>query len=650
MISGAGLARHDLDIRILAVALLPMLLATGLFALYFIQREIGATETALLERGRGIARHLSDATAFDLFSGNHDALQRLLDYERSARDAVSLILLNVNHEPILLSGLPPRSMAQYKDGGGMEWQEGGQYHFFRPVSLGQGAADEGDGGSVGDPFLLELAHQSAVVGYIHVALSAESVQLARAKVLRVSLGIAALLMLLGGLLAWRLSRGLSRPLDAAIAGVRRFAAGHYGARLDEDAPGELGELQRNLNRMAERLQSHTGELEQRIHSATSDLNAQRLAAESAVQAKSRFLAAASHDLRQPLHALILLVAALRDRLPANQTEAQRLVYHIEASAAAMEKMLNALLHLSSLEAGTVTPKPECMALRPLFARLRQSFGPMAAEKGLRLKVFDSAASVHGDPVLIERILANLLTNAIRYTARGGVLLGVRRVGDGRLWLCVYDTGIGIEEAYRERIFEEYFQLDNVERDRDKGLGLGLAIVRRLSALIESPVRLRSTPDVGSCFAVELQRCEVAVEVGDAIEETEQVDSERPILVCIDDDEAILDAMAAVTELWGLELAAGTDAEAVIADLESLGRRPDVILCDYRLRNGQSGIDAIRCLRAHFGGDIAAALITGDTSAESLQTITQAGLPLLHKPIKPARLRAFINQLRAVQHG
>jgi signal transduction histidine kinase len=424
--------------------------------------------------------------------------------------------------------------------------------------------------------------------------------------------------------------------------VAQLADGSLAMRVPEASQGELGTLERGVNRMAAALEENQRDLEQRIQTATRELMAQKEAAEAAVLVKSRFLAATSHDLRQPLHALTLLIAALRERI--QEDEARRLVEHIDASASALEGLLNALLDLSKLDAGVVAAHTECFPAQRTLDNLSRQFTPQARQKGLRLRIHGSTCWLHSDPILLERILNNLVSNALCYTDRGAVLVGLRRASGG-VRFEVRDSGRGIPEAFHARIFEEYFQLENPERHRDKGLGLGLAIVARLARLLGSGVAMKSTAEHGSCFSFQVARCQppehpVATE-GTAF----ALPLAGTLVAFIDDDAQILEAMMQVFEQWGVEMAGGSEVEAVRDELRELGRAPDIILSDYRLRGGRSGIDAVRLLREAFGEAIPAALITGDTAPETIQAIAACGLALLHKPLKPAKLRAFLSHLR-----
>ncbi len=625
----------NLRLRILVVALLPLLVAVGLFAMYFAHRGVSEAEQNLERLGVDSARHLAEAVGYDLFTGNLPNVKHLLDYERGNQKIPaiaisdgarwSIVSGNTDYLPTL-DGKPPAS----------RWRRGALLYFSHPVRMSVSSDT--------DPYL-ELADNPQNRAYTVVVLDHGKVELIRSQIGLAAAGMAGLSILLALVLAWRLAGGVSRPLHTITETVARLADGNLTERTPEVSPGEIGMLESGVNRMAEALEENQNTLERRILEATAELLGQKLAAEAAVLAKSRFLAAASHDLRQPLHALTLLVTALRERV--KEDEARRLAEHIEASATAMESLLNALLDLSKLDAGVVEAHPICFPVGRTLKSVERQFAPLAQEKGLRLVVHPTALWAYTDPVLMERILANLVANALRYTDRGRVLIGARRVQKDWIRLEVWDTGRGIPSEYQMRIFEEYFQLDNPERHRDKGLGLGLAIVARLAQLLGGRVSVRSQLERGSCFNFRVARCAPAAQQRVSTVPASPgfaLPLENALIAFIDDDEAILSAMVEVFDHWGVALAVGEDAEQVRKELEELGSKPDIILCDYRLRDGRTGIEAIQTLRDAFGQHIAAALLTGDTAPDTIQAIDASHLPVLHKPLKPAKLRAFLSHL------
>lgn len=632
----AGEFRHSLRVRLLVAALLPILLAVGLFALYFAQRSIREAEQALRQRGGDTVRQMAEAVAFDLFSGNLPYVKRLLDFEREARGAEALAI----HEDggwLLLSGAGGVLPKRFDLPQGCRTTER-----WLACAHRVGLSDSTEQ----DPYLAlgqSSDRRPMVVAYFDL----ETARRARAEVFRATLGMSALAVLLALALAWRLASRLSQPLRSISSAVALLADGSLSTRIKAVSSGELGQLEAGVNRMAAALEQNQQELERRVEAATRELVVRKEAAEAATQAKSRFLAAASHDLRQPLHALTLLTSALREQV--RQEDARILVEHIDASANALEHLLNALLDLSRLEAGVVEARPECFPAQRTLDNLERQFAPLAREKGLRLRLRPTHLWLDSDPILLERILNNLLGNALRYTDRGGVLAGLRRHGD-QVRFEVWDSGRGIPQAFQERIFEEYFQMDNPERHRDKGLGLGLSIVARLARLLNSRVEVQSRPGQGSRFHFCLRPCPPPKQV--PIQDAPAIPSPLTGILAafIDDDQEILEAMPPVLEQWGMDVVAGADPEAVRQQLLEVERGPDLILSDYRLRGGRTGINAVALLRREFGEDIPAAVITGDTAPETIQAINACGLALLHKPLKPAKLRAMLTHLLAVRQA
>ena len=372
-----------------------------------------------------------------------------------------------------------------------------------------------------------------------------------------------------------------------------------------------------------------------------DLHQQKEIAEQANLAKSTFLAAASHDLRQPIHALGLFVGALRGI--AMSPEGQRLVEQIEASTEAMDGLFSALLDISRLDAGIVEVHRRPFAIAPFISRLCRDHEREAQAKGLSLNCRPGNAIVESDPLLMERVLRNLISNAIRHTQSGRVAVLCRQRGV-ELSIQIWDTGPGIPPDQRERVFQEYYQLGNPERDRAKGLGLGLAIVRRLTHLLGCPVALCSRPGRGSCFAVTLPLAGAFATEESSVKGEELGALATGLVVVIDDEVAIREAMATLLGGWGHEvITAGSGGDA-IKQLATCTISPDLIISDYRLRNGETGAEVIERLRLEYNETIPAMLITGDTAPDRLAEAQASGLLLLHKPVSNGRLRAAIVNL------
>jgi two-component system, sensor histidine kinase len=378
-----------------------------------------------------------------------------------------------------------------------------------------------------------------------------------------------------------------------------------------------------------------------------DLRKRNELVEQANLDKSRFLAAASHDLRQPIHALGLFVGALRTTILA--PEALRLVEQIEASATAMDGLFSALLDISRLDAGVVEVRRQSFAIQPLLDRICRDYLEEAKAKSVAIEAQPCAAVVRSDPVLMERILRNLIANAVRYTAHGRVVVGCRR-RSGSIRVEVWDTGPGIPYAQQDKVFQEYFQLENPERDRAKGLGLGLAIVRRLTDLLESELLLRSRPGRGSCFSVVMPLSRGAPEESEATPKRFAGTIKLPLVLVIDDEAAILDGMRTLLTSWGHGVVTAESGEEMLGRLAQNPLRPDLIICDYRLRGGENGIEIIDRLRSEYNEPIPAMLITGDTAENRLVEAQASGLLLLHKPVSNSKLRAAIANLAAASEA
>ena len=423
---------------------------------------------------------------------------------------------------------------------------------------------------------------------------------------------------------------------------------------DVDAQGSNAyALFRTAVTLEAKVSERTAELAKLTHQMLHEISQRRLAerallaakaeAEGANHSKTRFLAAASHDLHQPLNAARLFLGALADEIVTER--ARDLLGRVDAALDTVDDLLSALLDISRLDAGAWPVNLAPVPVWPVLARLLEEYGPQAQAVGIDLRVVPCSAVLHTDRGLLERVLRNLISNAIRYTAAGRVLVGCRRRGT-HVRVEVWDTGVGIPTDRRGRIFEEFHRLGNAPRNDGKGLGLGLAIVDRIARLLDLGLDVGSEIGRGSCFSVLVPRGEA----GGAMEEPAPVDlapldslAGRRVLMIENDDSAV-EGMRALLETWGCGLVAGASVAAALARLAPGAAPPDVLIVDYHLDDGALGVDAVGELRAHFGAGLPAMVISSDRSAETRARLKAEGLPFLPKPTSPARLRAMMSYL------
>jgi len=371
-----------------------------------------------------------------------------------------------------------------------------------------------------------------------------------------------------------------------------------------------------------------------------ELEVQKEEAERANHQKTRFLAAASHDLRQPIHAIDLFADVLEQKL--EDGEQQHLLSKMRASVGAMAGLLDSLLDISKLDAGLVHVERRSFALATLVSNLKEEFLPQANDKHLQFNisidaVFLESCVIDSDPALLGNILRNLLSNALKYTETGTITLNCERQDD-HYALSVEDSGIGIATAEQEKVFDEFYQVANPERDRSKGIGLGLSIVKRTCKLLGHDLSFTSATGRGSCFTV----CVPQGLKAEAIEAMPVVSRKLDAsIMVIDDDAAILEGMGKMLSAWGSSVYLAQsikETNTLLAD----GLIPDVVVADYRLREHQTGVDAIRTVRETVGNPhLPGIIITGDTEPTRLQEMKEAGFEMLHKPVKPVRLRALV---------
>ncbi|MCG6391579.1 PAS domain-containing hybrid sensor histidine kinase/response regulator [Vibrio fluvialis] len=399
-----------------------------------------------------------------------------------------------------------------------------------------------------------------------------------------------------------------------------------------DAEQTLKEANENLE---ERVLERTRELEKlnkQLVSAT-----QRSERES--QSKSRFLAAVSHDLMQPLNAARLFASSLAE--VARDDEVKRLSHHIESALSAAEDLIGDLLDISRLESGKLEIHPQSFAIKDVLANLNAEFSALARQQGVDFCMVPSSLYVCSDPKLLRRVVQNFLTNAFRYNPKGKVLLGVRRI-NGKVRIDVWDNGIGIEEDKQQEIFEEFNRGGQVRSDQ--GLGLGLAISKGIAHVLGHEISMRSWPGRGSVFSLTLEQSQPVVQEAPIVAVAEAVsDLSYLRVLCVDNEEDILVGMRDLLERWGCEVKTATD---LVSSLKALDNQwiPDVILSDYRLDNGRTGLEVLQQCRLRLGDCFEGIIISADRSADILDGIKSNGFGFIAKPVKPIKLRAMLNRV------
>jgi signal transduction histidine kinase/PAS domain-containing protein/ActR/RegA family two-component response regulator len=407
-------------------------------------------------------------------------------------------------------------------------------------------------------------------------------------------------------------------------------------------------------RTAEALREANESLERRVEERTAELsraNAEILAAKAEAEmvnlSKTKFFAAANHDLLQPLAAARVFASALSERRLSPQN--RELVRHALAALDSVDDMLTSLLDIAKLDAGVMAPAPCSFSVREVMARVGEEYKLIAARKKLRLRVFAGDSVVHSDPRLLARILRNLVSNALRYTSAGGVLVGQRRQGNAVL-IGVWDTGIGIPADQQDEIFEEFRRLPQTSDRSGRGSGLGLSIVRRVSRMLGHRMVVRSVPGRGSFFGIVVP---LSAQPPVSLQRPQRTSDSSGVpqnlrgcsVQLIDDEPHVLEGLSVLLKGWGMRVAGAPSAAQA---LESGAGAPDLIIADYRLDGAGTGLDAIATLRRRWG-DIPAIVVTADHTQDVHQAVSAARLHLLHKPVRPARLRSLIMHV-IQQHG
>lgn len=480
--------------------------------------------------------------------------------------------------------------------------------------------------------LLGPAGAPAAEGILHVAFAAVAIGGTSRLAGFERVMVAFVLLLLGPL-------ALRDFWTSSGYGVLTVVGGLYSVASGASISRALRELQ------AQRVRS--AELAEQLREEVSRGEAARAQLEEAGRARTHIFAAANHDLRQPLHAMGLLVQALRS-LPASD-EVQAIAERLEDCTEGMGDVVDDLIELSRTYAEPRQPRLAPLALRPFVEDCCRPYAAIAAAKGLQLEVDMPEFGVLSDGAMLARIVGNLVSNAVRYTVRGGVRVHAERERTGAVYLHIQDTGIGIPAEHLPRIFEPFYQVGNARQDRRKGLGLGLATVRRFADQLKIDVRVSAVPEGGTCFTLRLTRADVPSGPPRAAEGAVNGAFAGRRILAVEDDPAIADALLRLLQTWGCDVLSATDGPQALALAEQMAP-PDAVIADLALPGALSGVAVVQALRERWGDAVPMLFITGSTDGPVYEAAQASGLPLLVKPVAPARLRAFLAQAFSAAPG
>jgi signal transduction histidine kinase len=683
--------------QVAGLTFIPLLIMAIGMETYFLNDRFLDMDKDLRDRGELLAHQLAAGSEYGVFSNNQAFLQNIAGVALQQEDVRGAVVLNSAHEVLASVGefsLPVKSEIVGKmlvaderfiqlpftsfekmdhaiilqPPTNRNLQSIWLYHAIIPAQLALG---EGTQKTTERP-----------VGAIILEISKARHEGHKTHMLWTTLAATSGVLLLAFYLVYLASRSIVNPIKALSDTVRRIGEGQLDTRISLNTHvRELDVLAKGLNESTAHLQAERTNLEHRIAEATRALREKKEEAERASHGKSHFLAVASHDLRQPLHALGLYVAELKRRVPGS--EQQHLVEQVDHSIEALSSLLNGLLDISKLDAGAVETQMQPCDLAAMLVRVASDFRMLANQRNIRLIVRPFYGFVVSDPQLLERMLINLVSNAIRYTRQDGCVLIACRKRDARLRIEVRDNGVGISEDDQANIFCEFFQVTQSHHggknglDANKGLGLGLSIVEHLAKLLGCRIELRSKPGEGSVFAFEVQIVdqiadgtdqqiidqqkitiqtspdsadEIGHEAGheDGHEPGYEIEKSPLIgmnLLVVDDDMAVLSGTSGLLRSWGC-IVSQASSFAQVEQLLREGPAWDFIVSDYQLGGDKNGFDVIAMVRQHHNKPIPCVLISGDTGPAFLEMAKASGHPLLQKPVKPSKLRSLIVNLFA----
>lgn len=606
--------------RLLSLALVPALLISLVMAVFFTYSGVKVLDSELRQRGTAMARYLAIISEYEVVSGQSKVLQSVAEAAVRQSSVKAVVMVDTEGKILAVSGkssLPGEILRQTLVGPGEVANGGSWIGFGAPILRSVVEVNE----SYMEPVEhLETRKGSEVLGKVFVEIDSGEMVAKQEALFRNGL----LIVLLGlAVSAWfvvRIANRLVRPLNHLVKAAHEVTNGNYSIQVPLTSSGEFGLLETTFNEMMSKLSGLISDLETRVSERTKALEEQKAELQVSNQAKNRFLAAASHDLRQPLHALSLFTADLQRQVRSGFTrDLDQLATQINSSVNSLTEVFSSLLDISRLDMGNVEPDVHSFPVQQIFDRIYLIFRRTALSHRVILRIRPSALCIRSDIHMVERMLANLVSNAVRYTPAGGRVLVVARERRGKVRIEVRDNGVGIAPEHQVLVFDEFFQVDNPARDQQKGLGLGLPIVQRLAKALGAELQLRSNLGKGTVFSVMLDKAEMA-------------DSGRPE----EQGEGMLTLLVDVPEV------------ARIAQLaSSWGYRCKIETGVDHLQSASDGQRAIVFVSPEWVSQVRAELppewpVVAVTNG---RIVAGEGVYVLHAPVRPARLRAMLQQLQ-----
>lgn len=647
--------RSGIGWRVALITLVPSLIMVVSLESFFLHSRFSDLDEGLEERAKLIARQLASSSEYGVFSNNQEFLHAIARGVLQQPDVRGLVIMNSASETLISAGVFSSSARSAGDANAQQasYQPGAVHDevnllnpisstkdglwVYQPIIPAQVALDEFEGRS-------DVRQAGGVI----VEMTRIPTEKIKTRMLWLTVLVTGLFLAFSLYLVHLASRSITYPIRRLSKAVQSIGEGNLDMQVSlRTGVDELSTLAQGLNRMAAQLRQERSILQQRVEDATVALRTKKEEAERASHDKSRFLAVASHDLRQPLHALGLYVAELQRKV--SNSDQQHLVGQIEYSIEALSTLLNALLDISKLDAGVVVPQIQTCDVNAMLGRVKADYQMLASIKNIRLVVRPFDGFVTSDAMLLERILMNLVSNAVRYTYPNGcVMIACRRRGRF-LRIEVRDNGVGISKIDQENIFREFFQLAQPQLDSNKGLGLGLSIVDRLVKLLGHRIELRSALGKGSVFALEVPlapQLPKQVPVPSTPESGQEFEA-TPLtgkrLLVVDDDALVLSSTSSILASWGCEVSTAASLPQVRKMLQE-GGAWDLVITDYQLDDEGSGIDIVDLIRRNQNVAVPCILISGDIGPAVLKLASIGGHHLLHKPVRPAKLRSLVEYL------